>query len=152
MKISHQKTLLVVWSKVTTFRLALLCLLLIDLWIQPPSGLTHGQYSGGPLHCGRQQASLNKVTTCPEPVRFERDMTPICLADMLPQWSSAFRWTPFTLFPQGQVFWSLGCLAVRTSVRNRYQCYVIESLSTAWCKNGPARATDDIIMGLTTAD
>ena len=44
---------------------------------------------GGPICSRHQQAVWNTVQTSPEPVHLDRDMLPICLAYMLPQWSLA---------------------------------------------------------------
>ena len=58
-------------------------------WLHTVGPHSSGQYSGGPLWSGRQQAIWNTVQTCPEPVRLERVLPPICLAYMLPQQSPA---------------------------------------------------------------
>ena len=41
-------------------------------WLHTVGPHSSGQYSGGPLWSGRQQAIWNTVQTCPEPVRLER--------------------------------------------------------------------------------
>ena len=58
-------------------------------WLHTVGPHSSGQYSGGPPFSDHQQAVWNTVQTFPEPVRLERDLPPICLADMLPQRSPA---------------------------------------------------------------